>query len=571
MVLKQNFQVPCLSVPVRPSGSYQMAAEAGGSFAEMATSKSITHEYLEIDLTSSNDCYHLPEASKVARAIRNVFGEDEDRVTNAPRRGNTGVWTIETPNLDRYRHFTELVYEGVCLGRVSVRSEKITVQEDGRIQRKSERSPHDLLITLRDADSHLLRHITNQQILEKIVAMGIGTIKKAVQRQLHRASGEYSGNKFFVLQNVVPEERKNIPECFVFEVPTIGKLKMWLNHRYQLRRCGFCGEKHDAICKIRERVNELVNEREKLRVEEGFNVKTYSDSTLRYANQASLQSDIDAMSGGTVGNIVNAIGVDSDNSAIQNIVIMAGANEKRMNLTPAEYITSLQTIRERVTALTEFKSNVALIPPPKSSGLRSPEVVVKEEIFEDHLKKIEESGVKVWKNPIATYDEDWGIHPSMTQTAELLDFINYRVHEDFKLPYQLPSATQEVLALPNKYSNVTSLYKYGCAACGRKDRNRWANICEECKAAAVSAEDLTEDFAKRVEAVLDDENPALSDGDHIRCEHCEVVFEEIKDLRKHFSEEHPESEPKYKRGKSNQSNEDGSKGRRRKSIPTKSI
>ena len=570
MVLKQNSEVPCLSVPIRPSASPQMAAEAGRSFAD-ATSKSITHEYVEIDLTTNNDCYNLPEASKVAHAIRNVFGEDDDRVTHAPRRGNAGVWTIETPNLDRYRQINDLIYEGITLGRVSVRSQKITVMEDGRIQRKFEHSPNDLLITLRDADSHLLRHVTNEQILEKIVDMGIGTIKKSVQRQIHRPSGEYSGNKFFVLQNVTPENRKNIPECFVFEVPTLGKLKMWVNHRYQLRKCGFCGEKHDAVCKIREKVNDLVNEREKIRMEEGFKVKTYSDSTLRYANQAALQSDIDAMSGGTVGNIVNAIGVDNRNTAVTNIVIMAGANEKRMNLTPAEYITSLAIIRDSVIALVQLKSNVALVPPPKPLGLMSPEDVVKEEIFDDHLKKIEESGVKVWKNPIAYYDEDWGLHPSMTQTAELLEFINHKVYEEFKLPYQLPSASQEVLALPNKYSNVTSLYKYGCAACGRKERNRWPNICDGCKAEAANAEGLAEDFVKRVEAVFDEENPALSDGDHIKCEHCDVVFEDIKDLRNHFSEEHPDIEPKSKRTKSSQLNEDGKKGRRAKATPSKSL
>ncbi len=199
MVLLQNSQVPCISVPVRQAGSSQMAAEPGVSFAD-ATSKSISHEYVEIDLTTNNDCYNLPEASKVAHAIRNVFGEDEDRVTHAPRRGNAGIWTIETPNLDRYRQVKDLTYEGAILGRVSVRSQKITVMEDGRIQRKFERSPNDLLITLRDADSHLLRHVTNAQILEKIVNMGIGKIKKAVQRQIHRPSGEYSGNKFFVLR-----------------------------------------------------------------------------------------------------------------------------------------------------------------------------------------------------------------------------------------------------------------------------------------------------------------------------------------------------------------------------------
>ena len=536
--------------------------------------KSVTHEYVEIDLTAANDCYNLPEAAKVARAIRNVFGEDDDRNTIAPRRGNAGVWTIETPNLDNYRQFKELTYEGKTMGKVSIKCQKITVKPDGQIMRKTERSPNDLLITLRDADSHLLRHVSNEQILEKIVDIGVGNIKKSVQRQIHRDSGEFSGNKFFVLENVKPEERNRIPEFFMFEVPSIGRLKMWLNHRFQVRKCGFCGNKHDAICKIREKVNELVNEREKLRTENGFQVKTYSDSTLRYANQASIQGDIDAMSGATLGNLVNAVGADTDNTDIQNLVLVAGTNEKKMNVSPGEFIYSLKTIRQRMADLARQKENVAVVTPPKSCGLLSPEDMVKEEIFEEHINQMSQLGVKVWRSPMDSYDEDFGRHPSITQTADLLDFVNTRVHDEFKLQYKLPSVETDVLALPNMYRNIASLYKYGCAACDKKDRNRWTNICDTCKTDAQdeAINSLAEDFGKRVAEIEDIENPTLevvSDDDILRCDICEITFQEISDIRQHFKDVHPGD--KYKRPKHNTA-EDGKKtGRRVKPVPTKSI
>ena len=572
MVLVQSALVPCLTVLGRPTGTQNYAEAAADN------SRSITHEFVEIDLTTSNDCYSLPATAKVALAIRNTFGEDDDRVPIAPRRGNAGIWRIETSNLEPYRNVQELVHEGVKLGTVAIKSESITVKEDGHVMRQFQRSPHDLLITLRDADSHLLRHVSNEDIIAKIVDMGVGSIKKSVQRQLRRESGEYSGNKFFVLENVKPEDRSRIPDFFVFDVPDIGKLKMWINHRHQLRRCGYCGEKHDAICKVREKVNALVTEREELRAKEGIKVKTYSDSTLRYANQSSVQSDIDAMSGGTMGNLLNAIGVDAENIDTPNVVIVAGANEKRMNLSPPQYITSLQIIRERVANLQKSRQNVAILIPPKpmQEALVSAEDAVKEELFEDHIKQIEQSGVKVWRNPIERYDEDWGMHPSMTQTAELLEYINQRSVEDFDIPYLLPSTSVDVLALPNKYWNVNSLYKYGCAACASKTKNRWANICENCKTAAEGTDVtlLADEFAKRVKIIMDVEQPTLSsdDMDEIRCEQCEVTFHDIKDLRQHFADEHPENEPKFKRGKSNtQPNKDGKKGRRVKSFPSKAV
>ena len=544
------------------------------NYADAAAEKSITHEFVEIDLTSTNDCYNLPVAAKVSRAIRNTFGEDDDRVIIAPRRGNAGIWRIETSNIDIYRPAKELLYEGVPLGTVAIKSEKITVKEDGQVIRKFQRSPHDLLITLRDADSNLLRHVTNDQILEKIVELGVGKIKKSVQRQIDRVSGEYTGNKYFVLENVLPENRAQIPDSFVFEVASIGKLKMWLNHRHQLRRCWFCGEKHDAVCKIREKVDELVSEREKMRTEEGIKIKTYSDSTLRYANQTSLQSDIDAMSGATLGNIINAIGVDTENIEIPNVILLSGTNEKKMTVTPAEYISSLKTIRERAAEVVKTKQNVAWITPPKPVGLLSPDEIARDEVFEKHIKQMEDVGVKVWRNPIEGYDEDWGSHPSIVQTADLLEYINKRVHEDFNVSYQLPSATKEVLALPTKYKYVTPLYKYGCGACGKKDRNRWTNICDNCKTDAQDEAiiSLAEDFAKRVAEIEDLENPTLevaSDDDSLRCETCEVTFQEISDLRQHFKDAHPGTN--YKRTKHNTTGDGKKGGRRVKPVPTKSI
>ena len=380
-----------------------------------------------------------------------------------------------------------------------------------------------------------------------------------------------------MLENVKPEERGNIPDCFVFDVPNIGKLKMWLNHRYQLRKCGYCGEKHDAICKVREKVNALVSEREQLRAKEGVNIKTYSDSMLRYANQSSLKSDIDAMSGGTMGNLMNAIGVDTQNVDVPNIIIVAGANDKKMNVSPPQYISSLKTIRERVADLVKSKKNVALVIPPKPlpDSLLSAEDTVKEQLFDEHVKEIGSLGVKVWNNPIALYEEDWGLHPSKTQTAELLEYINQRVLEDFKTPYLLPSTSVDVLTLPNKYWNVTSLYKYGCAACGSKTKNRWSNICNDCKAAADSSGDtpLAEDFARRVISIMDAELPTLwsDDVNVIRFEKCEVTFHDLKDLRQHFGEEHPENDPKFKRGKLTTKQKDGKKGRRTKSTPRKAV
>ena len=62
--------------------------------------------------------------------------------------------------------------------------------------------------------------------------------------------------------------------------------------------------------------------------------------------------------------------------------------------------------------------------------------------------------------------------------------IDQRTKFELKTPYILYNATEDVIALPNHYKHVQSLYKYGCGACAGKVRNKWVNICDICKAEA---------------------------------------------------------------------------------------
>ena len=38
--------------------------------------------------------------------------------------------------------------------------------------------------------------------------------------------------------------------------------------------------------------------------------------------------------------------------------------------------------------------------------------------------------------------------------------------------------------------------------------------------------------------------------EEIKCDNCEVVFQDVNDIRNHFKQDHPGSEVKFKRGKS---------------------
>ena len=169
-----------------------------------------------------------------------------------------------------------------------------------------------------------------------------------------------------------------------------------------------------------------------------------------------------------------------------------------------------------------------------------------------------------------------GTQPSQQQSVELVNYINEWVKSDFGVPMLMNSATDDVMALPNKYWHVTSLYKYGCGACSSKERNKWYNICDLCKEVPKTdyeVIDAAKVFLTRLKEVEDSENPTLthddSDEAELKCDTCNVVFDDVKELRKHFDESHPGKEVKFKRSRGAKSEK--KKGRRVKNHPSKSI
>jgi hypothetical protein len=248
------------------------------SFSAAAGGQNYTsYEYVEVDATTFCNPYNLPRSADICLAIARTFGKDPDRNVFGAGRSRAGVYRLETPNIERYRGVKELKLDGHAapIASVFIKTEKINLRADGTIQRQNVRSPNDLLLTFKDADKFIFSKITNDDILTQVISLGVGKVKKAVQRQFDSKKGEYTGNKFCVLEDVQPGERSRIPDHLMFTHPDIGAIKMWVQHKHQIRRCWFCGEKHGAGCKVREKVEALQKEREDRRVEVGtFQIKT---------------------------------------------------------------------------------------------------------------------------------------------------------------------------------------------------------------------------------------------------------------------------------------------------------
>ena len=522
-----------------------------------------SNSYVEVDSTYKYNCYDVKKHEQVAKvvyAISNTFREDTTKRLITLTGRDKGIYKIETDNIAMYEGHEFLVHEGNNIAKVSIKTEKRYVDVNGKIRTERRAAEDELLITLFGADTDENRNISDEQLYEKIIEMGIGRIKKAIMPQPHRESPDvFTGNKYFVLKGIRKEDIAKIPSCFEFQSQEFGVQRIWLNYRGKKRRCNFCSNFHEEpTCPLEAKIRQMEEEREQIRekFDDHLPIKTYSDSTLRHVNQKALASDVDAMSGGSTGNILNAIEIDPNNEAVENIIIVAGQNEINRTMEPEKFLWIMERNKERLMHLAR-KKNIAIIPPPPQNFVIS-DPKAKEEIFQETLAELSKvENITIWDNPITEYHADGGQHPTETQTKELINFIDARVQEYFQIPYKLPSATSDEITTERFYNRVNSLYKYGCSACNQKKHNKVSNLCDECLSKLRDDETILtslETFRHRVKIIDETNNPKItrtmlevspvtSDNEgstaECKCRDCGEVLQSGLQIREHYDTKHP--------------------------------
>ena len=152
----------------------------------------------------------------------------------------------------------------------------------------------------------------------------------------------------------------------------------------------------------------------------------------------------------------------------------------------------------------------------------------KEIVFREHLQDMEThmQNVHVWENPIHDYGEDDGRHPTPEQTSELLKYIDKKTKENLHASIFLPSGANDFITSSKRYSGVQSLYKYGCAACNDKTRNKWWGLCTACQERAEAPKEngltyglgllssIAEDIQERENPTLQKDTERVGYGHH---------------------------------------------------------
>ena len=136
-----------------------------------------------------------------------------------------------------------------------------------------------------------------------------------------------NGNRFCVVET--PANIKIIPESIPIEDPvTKERFQVHLNFKGQERYCNRCDEMHVGLCPtIQARI-----QAERERQTNGPNtVKMYADSTLRYVDVLGLRSEVLGMSGGGLGQVIQAVIDDPEGDQYEKVLILGGANDAKAN------------------------------------------------------------------------------------------------------------------------------------------------------------------------------------------------------------------------------------------------
>ena len=468
-------------------GTYSTVAMADDQFISST-------QYIELDPTYYHFIRRLPKEAEIIRAVMETFREDDTKNLVRQFGRNDGLYVIETDNPEMYAQVDTLFYQGQPLAKVSMKVEEVVIESgvpkkshsyvDRDGNKLSGKKKNELLITLKRANTKGFRHITDDDIYTKIITMDIGKVKKALTPQHYLDSVLPNGNKYFVLSHLKDGDIDRLPPSFDFRDPGgRGVLKMYLSYRGKKWRCSFCSKFHEGDCELKNKIREMEEERDNIKNMLGhFASKTYATSIMRYAVQNAVASDIDAMSGATIGNLINSIEVDEENIDVPNTIIVGGDNDVHNQVQPAEFLWSLQRNKERLIELAQKKKSVSVLGPTMQQ-LPSAENTAKRKLYVDMLNDVAKDvpNFTFWENPLKMYEEDEGMHPSPQQTEQLLKYMDAMFAQQHGLTYLLKSATSEIITTKRKYNKVNSLYKFGCSACSSRKKNKWFYICTDCK------------------------------------------------------------------------------------------
>ena len=474
--------------------------------SETCSETSTSSTVIEADLTERTHTFELrfslvcrpfklPEYPHVAmEAIR--YFEDPLLSVDPRREGSEIIYTIElTEERVKHGHALSFQVEGINYS-VDLQPLEINQGTSRRFRDGRQNRENSLLLTFYGAGKRQYNNVPMEDFDKAIQNDLKLTLERATERQKIRYTQVFNGNRFCVIRR--PDNLAEIPEFLPIVDPiTKATYHIRINYWGKVRTCGRCSKQHGGLCPSLAKFYEAKEERQRMEKEKLIKTKIVSDSTLRNADQLGLSADVMAMSGGGLGQIVQAAMDDPDCEDKSHIIIIGGTNDikNKSFANDNEYMQNISTTIDKIYDLASNEPDkkitlVNTLPNIECTHADTAEFIERKTREQYLHTKLKETVAKMptQATPVENvdildveYDVDETGHPTIEGTFNILKTLNDALKTDMKLIWNWDYITTE-----NKYMGIQSIYKYGCNHCSgfglTIEHAKYGNsiICDDC-------------------------------------------------------------------------------------------
>ena len=308
----------------------------------------------------------------------------------------------------------------------------------------------------------------------------------------------FNGNRFCVV--TTPENLKSIPNSLAIRNPANNGLHtVRLTFKGQEVFCDRCQEGHVGQCPALKAFYEARKIKQQMVDNDEILSKIYSDSTLRHVETLGLTADVCAMSGGGIGQVIQASLDDPNSIKHERIVIMGGTNDMKTQNFPSTEVfaanvdNALQKLADAAPLAPEKLFFLVQQQPyeeetededaggdPRVPIFMTPEHRIRQLYLHSKMKDVANSIVNV-ETVNVKYHADHTGHPSEAGTAQILQTLH-----DMQLTPSSLIWNEQFIVNPKPYRGVESIFRYGCNACKRygleMDTSKHSHqlLCDEC-------------------------------------------------------------------------------------------
>ncbi len=359
-----------------------------------------------------------------------------------------------------------------------------------------------ILITFQNAGLMEYDSVPSSDFDKAMAAFNLQLIVSTRMQPVPGVKGSFNGNRYCVIR--IPESTLMVPEYLPVR-SSVGKFNFKSTYKNQARQCDICWVKHIGQCPKRKAMFEAKEEKEKMRGDGQIESKLFSDSTLRLANSVGMKADICTMSGGGLGQVVQAALDDPDAVNMKEIYVVAGANDVKFeNFQLKEFCENVEVSLNKVqrfATMNPDKSITVVTTPPSPQDIDDDEIeffgieedddpdedndtTIKKEYLQRRIRQMvtqsEEKNIhNVWSMEVR-YDVDNTGHPTPGGTTRIMEQIAANSNKENFI------WNSEFVSTDKLYSMVQSIYVYGCNMCDKygvdisRQVKRCRLLCDSC-------------------------------------------------------------------------------------------